>query len=456
MLAPDRVALERGQLLQAQLEDRLGLDVGQPEARHQLRARDVAVARAADQGDHLVEVIERDQLTLEDVLARLQLAQLELRAAHDHLALMLDVVVDDRAQRKRARHVVHERHRVDAERRLHRGVLVELVQHHLRDHAALELDHDPHALAVRLVPQVGDLGDLLLAHEVGDLADQAAVAALLDHEGQLGDDDRLLALIERLGVGPRPHAHPATTGLVGLADPGDTEDHAAGGKVRALHVLHQAGDGDVGIVDVGDRRVDRFAQVVRRDVGGHAHGDAGCAVDQEVRKARRQDERLLLAPVVVRLEVDRVGVEVAQHLARQGRQPRFGVPHRGSRIVVDRAEVALAVDQRVAHGEVLRQPHERVVDRRVAVRVVVAHHVADDAGALGVRPVGLQAVLVHREQHAAVDGLEPVAGVGQRPAHDHRHRVVEVGGAHLLLEPARLDVPAADQIRGGHRESPPP
>ena len=78
VLAPDRVGLERGQLLQAQLEDRLGLDLGQPEALDQAGARGVAVARAADQLDHRVEVVERDQQALEAVHARLERAQLVL------------------------------------------------------------------------------------------------------------------------------------------------------------------------------------------------------------------------------------------------------------------------------------------------------------------------------------------------------------------------------------------
>ena len=96
VLALDRVGLERGQLLQAQLEDRLRLDVREPEALHQARARHVAVARAADQLDHLVEVVERDQQALEAVDLRLERAQLVLGAADDDLALVLDVVVDDR------------------------------------------------------------------------------------------------------------------------------------------------------------------------------------------------------------------------------------------------------------------------------------------------------------------------------------------------------------------------
>ena len=49
------------------------------------------------------------------------------------------------------------------------------------------------------------------------------------------------------------------------------------------------------MVDQRDDGVDDLAQVVRRDVGRHADRDAGGAVDQQVREARRQDGRLLLA-----------------------------------------------------------------------------------------------------------------------------------------------------------------
>ena len=61
-----------------------------------------------------------------------------------------------------------------------------------------------------------------------------------------------------------------------------------------------------------------------------------------------------------------------------------------------RAEVALAVDQRVAQRPVLDQADQGVVDRRVAVRVVLTHDVADDAAALVVAAVGAVAAVVHR------------------------------------------------------------
>ena len=154
------------------------------------------------------------------------------------------------------------------------------------------------------------------------------------------------------------------------------------------------------------------------------------------------------AAVVVGLEVDGVLVDVPDHLHGQRRHPALGVAHRGGRVVARRAEVALAVDQRVAHHPGLREPDQGVVDRGVAVRVVLTHDVADDARALGEAAVGAVAAVVHRVEHPAVHRLEAVAYVGQRPADDDRHRVVEVGALHLGLQLDRLDPAAGPAVRG--------
>jgi len=61
-----------------------------------------------------------------------------------------------------------------------------------------------------------------------------------------------------------------------------------------------------------------------------------------------------------------------------------------------------------------------------------AHHIADDASALAVGVGRPHARVVHAEEHAPVHGLEAVAHVGQRSAHDHTHGVVEIRGPHLV------------------------
>jgi len=62
----------------------------------------------------------------------------------------------------------------------------------------------------------------------------------------------------------------------------------------------------------------------------------------------------------------------------------------------------------------LRHAHDRVVHGRVAVRVILADDVADDARRFFVGLVILVAELAHRVQHAPVHGLEAVADIRQR------------------------------------------
>ena len=169
-------------------------------------------------------------------------------------------------------------------------------------------------------------------------------------------------------------------------------------------------------------------------------GDARAAVDEQVRQPCRQDRRLLLGAVVVVLEVDGLLVDVVEHLGGDRREAGLRVAHRGRAVAVDAAEVALAVDERVAHREVLGEAHEGVVDRTVAVRVVLAHHLADDRGALPERARARQAHLAHRVEDPAVDRLEAVADVRQGARHDHAHRVVEVAHPHLVLDADGSDV----------------
>ena len=161
----------------------------------------------------------------------------------------------------------------------------------------------------------------------------------------------------------------------------------------------------------------------------------GCADDARVRARGHGRGRRV-----------RAGAQ-GRHRDRGRHHPALGVSHGGGGVVARRAEVALPVDQRGAHHPRLREPDEGVVDRGVAVRVVVAHHVADDAGALHVAAVRPVAAVVHRVEHAAVHRLEAVAHVRQGAADDDRHRVVDVAALHLLLEVDRLDAVAGRGLR---------
>ena len=166
----------------------------------------------------------------------------------------------------------------------------------------------------------------------------------------------------------------------------------------------------------------------------HPDGDPPGAVDQQVGELSRQDPWLLVLLVVVGLEVDRVELDVLEHLGGDRAQLGLGVPHRRRRQAVDRAEVPLPGDQQVAHVPPLRHPGQRGIDRVVAVRVIPLHRLADDPRALARRSAGRQPQVEHRHQDPPLRRLQPVADVGQRPADDHRHRVIEVALLELLLD----------------------
>ena len=102
-------------------------------------------------------------------------------------------------------------------------------------------------------------------------------------------------------------------------------------------------------------------------------------------------------------------------------------------VSVDRAEVALSVDQQVPHVEVLRHPDQGVVDRHVAVRVVFTDDVPDDARRFFVRLVVEVPELIHRIQDTPVHRLEPVTDVRDGAPDDDAHGVIDVRAPHLVF-----------------------
>ena len=307
-LGLDLVAFQAGQAAQTHLKDGLGLLLRKAEALdHALGGLFVGLRRA-DDVDDLVDVVERDDEALQDMRALLGFGQLVARAAHNDVFLVGDVVVQHLLERQHARHAVHKRQHDHAEAHLQLRVLVQLVEHHLRDGVLLEVDDDVDAVAVGAVVDVADLGKLLLAHELAKLLEQALTVHLV---GNLRHHDGALAVLALLHLALRAHGERAAARLVRVTDALLAHDDAAGGEIRAGEDLHQILGGHLRIVQHEAGGVDRLAQVVRRDVRGHAHGDAVRAVDEEVREAGGQHRGLFQALVVVRLEVHRLLVEVA-------------------------------------------------------------------------------------------------------------------------------------------------
>ena len=348
-------------------------------------------------------------------------------------------------QRAGHRHPAGQHHVVQRE-----GLLQGRQAPQLRQHGggvgagpAVHLDAQP-GVAVRQVLDVLHAFEAAGAH---DLLDPPHHLLRTHQPRQLQDADGLPAgaHLDDLGPGPDPDRAPPPG--VGLGQP-VVQHHPAGGEVRPAQHRHEVPGGDPGVGHLQAHRLGHLAQVVRRHVRGHAHGDPAGAVHQQVRQPRGQAQRLGGLTVVAGPEVHRVLVQLVEHLHGRRRQPALGVPG-GRRRVVEGAEVALRVHQRHAPAEVLAHAHQGVVDGGVAVGVVVAHRVADHPGALAVRRVGPQPHAQHRVQDPALHRLEAVAHVGNRPGRDHRQRVGQERLRNLLDDGCVDDL--AGERRAGRR-----
>src|SRR5690606_36676877 len=173
--------------------------------------------------------------------------------------------------------------------------------------------------------------------------------------------------VDILDLAAGTHVNAATAGAVGLDDTGTAIHDAVGGEVRARNVLHQLVDGDMRIGDHRQTAVDHLGDVVRRDVGRHAHRNTAGTVDQQVGDTGRQHLGNLQGAVVVVDPVDGYLLRVRQQLMGQPGYADFGVTHGCRAVTLHRTEVVLIVHQLVALGERLGHAHYGAVDRRVTV-----------------------------------------------------------------------------------------
>ena len=141
-LALDLDAVVLGEPAERQVEDVGRLDVGQVEDRHEAFLGLGPVLAGPDQLDDLVDVDEREHEAVEQVHAVGGLAAAELRAPADDVDAVVEVDLEHLLEAQGAGLAVDERDGVDAERALHRGALVELLEDRLGDEPVLDLDDE--------------------------------------------------------------------------------------------------------------------------------------------------------------------------------------------------------------------------------------------------------------------------------------------------------------------------
>ena len=86
-------------------------------------------------------------------------------------------------------------------------------------------------------------------------------------------------------IGLGPYVDLAASGAVSLTNTACAVDDALGGKIRPGKMFHQTFDGYRWIIQHGDRGVDDFGNIMRRNVCRHADRNTSTTIDQQIRNA---------------------------------------------------------------------------------------------------------------------------------------------------------------------------
>ena len=172
---------------------------------------------------------------------------------------------------------------------------------------------------------------------------------------------------------------------------------------------------------------------MRRDIGGHTHRNTRGTIDQQIWESGRKNGWFFFTFIIVRLKIDRIAVNIIQQKCGSFGQPSFGITHGGGAITIHRAKVTLPVNQLDPHGPRLSHTHHGIVNRGVTMRMVFTHHLTNCAGRFAVRFIVGKTAFMHGIQDATMNRLKTISHIRQRTADNNRHRIREVGGAHLLL-----------------------
>ena len=127
---------------------------------------------------------------------------------------------------------------------------------------------------------------------------------------------------------------------------------------------------------------------MRRDTGGHTDRNAFRSIDQDVRNTDRKHFRFFFGLVKVRNKVHNILIQICQvDVLRELLQAGFGISHGCGAITFDGAEVSVTINQRHAFFKFLLHDDQRLINGKVAVRMVFTHGIAHDPGGFPVRPV---------------------------------------------------------------------
>ncbi len=329
--------LQPPQAAQAHVEDRLGLHFaefaltrrGRPVIGFRARTLELAppflahqrIARAvviADDVDHPVEVQIGDDEAFQHLEPVVDLVQPVLAAALQDLTPVVEEGAQHLAQAADLWRAAVDQHvHVQAEADLQIGDAHQHA-HHLFgiDVLGPRLQHDADVIG-GFVAHIGQQRHLFQLDHLGQLFDQLGFCHLI---GDLGDDHLPDTARQLFDLPARAQSETAAPGAIAFQHRRPRlDDHPAGGKIGAGD---QADQRVIGQRRVADQRLtggDQLIQIVRRDVGRHAHRDPAGPIGQQVRKGGRQHDGFFQRAIVIGAEIDGIlGQPVQQRLGGGG------------------------------------------------------------------------------------------------------------------------------------------
>ena len=178
---------------------------------------------------------------------------------------------------------------------------------------------------------------------------------------------------------------------------------------------------------------------MRRDIRRHTYRDSGSSVYQKIGITGGKHYRLSLRLVKVRLKINRILIDISQHLHGYLAETGFRVPHRRGSVAVYGTKVPVAVYQRISGGPVLSHIYKSAVNRTVAVGMIFTHGIADDTGAFTVRFIRAVIQLDHGIQNSSLHWLQSVPYIRKSAGRDNTHGIVDIRLFHGLLQIHLMD-----------------
>ena len=254
---------------------------------------------------------------------------------------------------------------------------IKLVQHHLGNRVALQLNDNAHTIAVTFVAQIGNALNRFIPHQISDFLNHRGFVHLIRN---FRNDDGLPVFANFFNRGTAPHNNRATPRHHGRCGAITTQNKRAGREIRPGHDLQQFFVGHFVLANNGLRRVNQFTQIMRWNIGCHTNCNTVRAVNQQIWKTRRKHHRLAFGIIVIVLKIDCVAVDIFKQCLRRLGHTHFGITHGRRRVAINRTKIALPVKQRQAHGKLLLHSHQRIVNRLVTMRVIFTDNVTNHTG----------------------------------------------------------------------------